>query len=169
MQTNALPTYDMSDNPTNCCPRFDPAEWDEKLLHFKNKRFVKAKTYSIFHIPINMGPVFSKTLRAMEKADAIDEKDFIVLSYEASPWFAEHYFSAAKDVPKQQLVHMTGDYLTKVFEGPYKNAPNWEKEMKTFVEEQGKQPGKTYFFYTSCPKCAKFYGKNYVVAVCEIP
>jgi hypothetical protein len=71
-------------------------------------------------------------------------------------------------VPGQEMIHMTGDYLTKVFEGPYKNAPEWEKEMKAFVESKGKQVNKTYFFYTTCPKCAKYYGKNYVVAVAEI-
>jgi hypothetical protein len=25
-----------------------------------------------------------------------------------------------------------------------------------------------YFFYTTCPKCAEVYGKNYVVGVVEI-
>jgi len=63
---------------------------------------------------------------------------------------------------------MSGDYLTKVFEGPYKKAPKWEKEMEVFVENKGKHVKKTYFFYTTCPKCAKFYGKNYLVAVSEI-
>ena len=63
---------------------------------------------------------------------------------------------------------MTGDFMTKVFEGPYKNAPKWEKEMETFVESKGKHVKKTYFFYTTCPKCAKVYGKNYMVAVTEL-
>jgi len=25
-----------------------------------------------------------------------------------------------------------------------------------------------YFFYTTCPKCAKKYGKNYVVILAEV-
>jgi len=168
MEINALPKYDMSDNPTNCCPRFNPEGWDEQDLHFKNKLFVKAKTRSIFHIPINMSSVFPNTLSSIEKADAMSEDNFIVLSYDPSAWTAEHYFSVSKDVPGQKMVHVTGDYLTKVFEGPYKNAPKWEKEIETFVNRKGKQVKKTYFFYTTCPKCAKFYGKNYVVAVSEI-
>ena len=28
MNTNELPTYDASDNPTGCCPRFKPNGWD---------------------------------------------------------------------------------------------------------------------------------------------
>lgn len=40
--------------------------------------------------------------------------------------------------------------------------------MNTFVKNKGKHVKKTYFFYTTCQKCAKFYGKNYVIAVSEI-
>ncbi len=168
METNILPKYDMSDNPTDCCPRFKPEAWDEKELHFKEKLFVKAETLSIFHIPLNMGSTFSKTFDAIENANAYSEDDLVVLSYDSSPWKSEHFFSVTKDVPGEKMVRMTGDFITKVFEGPYKNAPKWEKEMEIFVESRGKEAKKTYFFYTTCPKCAKFYGKNYLVAVTEI-
>lgn len=40
--------------------------------------------------------------------------------------------------------------------------------MEVFVESRGKEAKKMYFFYTTCPKCAKFYGKNYMVAVTEV-
>lgn len=168
MKINALPKYDMSDNPTNCCPRFKSEGWDEQYLHFKDKPFVKAKTRSIFHIPINMGSVFPRILSSIKEAGAMSEDNFIVLSHDPSAWTAEHYFSVNKDVPGQEMVHLTGDYLTKVFEGPYKDAPRWEKEMETYANSKGRQLKKTFFFYTTCPKCAKFYGKNYIVAVSEI-
>jgi len=167
MEINALPEYDMSDNPTNCCPRFKPEGWDDQSLHFTDKLFVKVKTRSFFHIPINMGSVFPKTLAAIEQANAMSGNNFIVLSYDLSPWTSEHYFSVNKEVPGQEMVRLTGDYLTKVYEGPYKNAPKWEKDMEVSVNSKGKQVKKTYFFYTTCPKCAKFYGKNYMVAVSE--
>lgn len=168
MDINALPRYDMSDRPTNCCPRFNPDGWDEQELHFKDKRFIKATTRSLFHIPLNIGSVFPKSFKAIEDADAQDENDFIVLSYDPSAWTGEHFFSVSKDVPGQEMVQMTGDYLTHVFEGPYKNVAKWEKEMEALVAEKGKKAKKTYFFYTTCPKCAKYYGKNYLVAVTEL-
>ena len=146
METNALPKYDMSDNPTNCCPRFNPEGWDEQELHFKDKLFVKAKTRSIFHIPINMGSVYPKTFSTIEKANAKDDNDFIVLSYDPSSWTGEHYFSVNKNVPGQEMVHMTGDYLTKVFEGRYKNAPKWEKRNGSVCGEQRKACQKNIFF-----------------------
>ncbi len=168
METNALPEYDLSDNPTNCCPRFNTQGWDEQELHFQDKLFVKAKTRSVFHIPLDMKSMYLRTMNAIEKADALREDDLIILSYDPSAWKGEHFFAVSHEVPGQEMVHLTGNYLTKVFEGPYKNVPKWEKEMGTFVEQKGRQVKKTYFFYTTCPKCAKYYGKNYVVAVAEL-
>ena len=168
METNALPKYDWSDNPTNCCPRFKPEGWDEQELHFKEKLFVKATTRSIFHIPINMSSVFEKVQTAMEKEHAIREDNLIILSHDPSAWRSEHYFSSDKNITGQNMVHLSGDYMTKVFEGPYKNAPQWEKEMEEFVNSKGYKMKKMYFFYTTCPKCAKVYGENYVVAVAEV-
>ena len=48
------------------------------------------------------------------------------------------------------------------------NEETIKKEMEVFVRGKGKQVKKTYFFYTTCPKCAKSHGKNYMVAVSEI-
>ena len=54
MQTNALPAYDASDNPTRCCPRFNPEGWDHRDLHFEDKLFVRATSKSDNHVPIDM-------------------------------------------------------------------------------------------------------------------
>ena len=92
----------------------------------------------------------------------------VVLSRDPSALRGEHFFAVTKEVPGQEMERITGDFMTKVFEGPYKNVPRWEREMEAFVESKGKQVTKTYFFYTTCPKCAKYYGENYVVAISEI-
>ncbi|HEY9052867.1 MAG TPA: hydrolase, partial [Gammaproteobacteria bacterium] len=115
METNALPKYDASDNPANCCPRFNPEGWDEQELHFKDKLFVKATTRSLFHIPVNMGSVFPETFKALENAQAQNMEQFIVLSHDPSAWRGEHYFAVTKDVPGQEMVKLSGDFMTKVF------------------------------------------------------
>jgi hypothetical protein len=40
--------------------------------------------------------------------------------------------------------------------------------MGSLVESRGRKINKMYYFYTTCPKCAKVYGKNYVVGVAEL-
>lgn len=168
METNQLPKYDMSDNETGCCPRFKSEGWDGQELHFEDKRFVRAETRSIFHIPVNMGAVFPRTFAAIEAAQAMNADDFIVMSHDSSPWKGEHLFAVSGDVPGQEMVRVSGDFMTKVFEGPFKDVPKWEKVMKAYVEGRGKSVRKTYYFYTTCPMCAKHYGENYVVAVSEV-
>jgi hypothetical protein len=168
VETNKLPAYDATDNPTGCCPRFKPEGWDEQELHFRDKLFVRAKTKSVMHVPTNMGRVFTKTFEAIERAEARDADQFVVLSHELSPWAAEHFFAVEREVRGQEMVRLSGDYRTMVFEGPYKDAPKWEKALKAALAERGEDAAETYFFYTTCPKCAKVYGVNYVVGVARI-
>jgi hypothetical protein len=59
-------------------------------------------------------------------------------------------------------------FLTKVFEGPYQNAPKWHKAMAEYVSGKGKTVEKIYTYYSTCPKCAKAYGKNYVVLFAKV-
>ena len=33
-----------------CCPRFDPAPWDGKVLEWENKRFVRDRVRTFFFI-----------------------------------------------------------------------------------------------------------------------
>jgi hypothetical protein len=165
--TNAVPAYDVTDNPTNCCPRFKPGPWDGQELHFENKPFVKASTISLFHIPLNMGSMFARTWKAIKDADA-ENGGFLVLSHDDSPWHGEHLFAVSQPVAGAEMVALSGDFLTKVFEGPFSNARTWGEEMKRYVARQGRTLDTLYFFYTTCPKCAKYYGKNYVVGVAKV-
>ncbi|MDJ0920093.1 MAG: hypothetical protein QNI84_03130 [Henriciella sp.] len=168
MKTNETPLYDMSDNPTECCPRFKPEPWDNQQLDFKDKRFVRATTRGLFHIPLNMNRVFNRTFKAIEEADALDVSQTLVLSRDPSPWQGEHLFAVTKDVPGQDMVSLSGDYRTKVFEGPYRMAPKWMDAFEDELERQGLDEEEMYLFYMTCPKCAKTYGKNYVVAVARV-
>ena len=168
MQTNALPKYDDSDNPTGCCPRFNPEGWDGQELHFEDKLFVRATTKSVDHVPTDMGPVFERTFGDIEKAGAYDPDDIIVLSRDVSPSEGEHFFAVSKPVPGHEIVRWTGDYVTKLFEGPYENAPMWEQQFTADLEQRGHKADSIYYFYTTCPKCAVVYGKNYIVAVAKL-
>ncbi|NNE50828.1 MAG: hypothetical protein HKN30_00315 [Sulfitobacter sp.] len=168
MQPNALPHYDDSDNPTGCCPRFNPEGWDGQELHFENKEFIRATTKSAMHIPLNMGRVFERINTKMMETEAYDSDNCIVLSRDLSAWQAEHLFATSASVPDEESVTLTGDYITKVFEGPYREAKDWYEQMQTLAGEKGAKNDEVYFFYTTCPKCAKAYGKNYVVGVARV-
>ena len=67
------------------------------------------------------------------------------------------------------MTTISGTFMTKVFEGPYKDIRNWVKEMTEYVASKRQKTEKIYFFYTTCPKCAEHYGKNYVVILAKVP
>lgn len=168
MQTNALPKYDASDNPTGCCPRFNPEGWDDQELHFDGKLFVRATTKSVDHVPLDMGQVLEQTFCDIEKAGAYDPDNIIVLSHDVSPSEGEHFFAVSKAVPGLEVVRWAGDFITRVLEGSYENAPMWERQFMTDLEQRGHKVDAIYYFYTTCPKCAEVYGKNYIVAVAKL-
>lgn len=167
MQVNETPVCDTSVNTTGCCPRFNPAGWDGVDLHFRDKPFVRAHTMSAMHIPLNMGRVFSRVQGHLDAHHATDPAHYIVLSRDLSPWTSEHLFAVTADVPEEETVTISGDFLTRVFDGPYSEAKDWHGQMLQLARDAGHDPGPVWFFYTTCPKCAKAYGQNYVVGVVQ--
>lgn len=155
------------DSETGCCPRFNPEPWDEKEHNFNDKLFIKDRVKSVFHVPVNFGSVMVRNMEKIVQAGALAPVPFM-LSDENSLWGSDIYIEVSKDIPNSQMARISGSFLTKVFEGPYKNIRSWIKQMQDFVVSRGKQMKKLYFFYTTCPKCAKHYGKNYVVLVAQI-
>jgi hypothetical protein len=152
---------------TGCCPRFDPKPWKDKQITFKNKLFLKDRVRSFLHIPLNMGKVMVKDMEIITSAKALTPKP-LMLSDENSLWGSDIYIEVTKPIPGAKMEKISGTFLTKVFEGDYKNLGVWIKEMNEYVESKNKKIKKMYFFYTTCPACAKYYGKNYIVILAKI-
>jgi len=150
-----------------CCPRFDPEPWDEEEITWQDKKFVKDRVRSFLHIPLNFGAVMKRNMTRIEAAGAKSDET-IVLSDENSLWGADVYIAVAAEVPNATMAAISGTFLSKVFEGPYQNVRQWMQAMKDFVAARGKEIRKLYCFYTTCPKCAKKYGKNYVVILAQV-
>lgn len=152
---------------SGCCKPFDGTLWDNKTIIWKNKLFLKDRVLSLFHIPINMGQVITRDMKKIECAGALSDEQ-LMLSDENSLFGADIYIAVNGDVPGAQMVELSGTFLSKVFEGDYKNMGNWIKQMNEYVKSKKKEIKKMYFFYTMCPACAKFYGKNYTVILAQI-
>lgn len=152
---------------TGCCPRFNPDPWQEKEIAWNNKLFIQDHVKSFFHIPMNMNQIMTKNVALMEKAGAKNPES-IMLTDEKSLWGSDIYIAVDKEVSGAKTTHLSGTFLTKVFEGGYNKMGEWIKEMEEFVQSKNKETKKLYFSYTTCPACAKAYGKNYVVLFAKI-
>lgn len=150
-----------------CCPRFDPNPWDDATVTWSNRLFVQDRVRSFFHIPLNFGSVMKRNMAAIEAAGA-DAENGIVLSDENSLWGADVYIEVTKTLPGKRMETLSGTFLSKVFEGPYTNMRTWIKDMDASVASKGKSLRRRFIYYTTCPRCAKRYGKNYVVILAQI-
>ena len=61
------------------------------------------------------------------------------------------------------MITLSGTFLAKVFEGPYRDAPRWMAELRHLAAARGKRVQRFLYGYTTCPRCSKAYGENYVV------
>jgi hypothetical protein len=152
---------------TGCCPRFNPAPWDGKEVVFKDRLFLKDRVRCFLHIPLNFGKMVVKNTEKIKAAGALPPEP-LMLCDDASLWRTDVYIAVAKDVPGAEMTKMSGTFLTKVFEGPFSKTGAWVKEMKEYVASKGRALKKIYLSYTTCPACAKVYGKNYVIVLAQV-
>ena len=66
------------------------------------------------------------------------------------------------------MTRLSGDFITRVFEGGYRRAKDFDHDMRVAATAAGKTAKDVFFFYTTCPKCAKVYGENYIVGVASV-
>ncbi len=152
-----------------CCPDVDLERWDGKTHTWKDKLFLQDNTIQFMHIPLNMGRVVTRMMKKVEEAGAATElDDFLMLAYDPSPWKSEIHVSVTKDVPGCKMVKLSGSFFSKVFDGPYNAAPKWMKEVETTLKADGKVAQRYYFYYTTCPKCAKLKGKNHCIVFAQL-
>jgi hypothetical protein len=163
----AQTSIEPSVKPTGCCRPFDPSPWQDQEITWKDEPFVQDHVRSLFHVPLRFGKHVTKNQALIEAADAVPAVP-LMLSDEKSPWGADLYIRVTKPVSGACMTTLSGTFLTRVYEGPYRDAPKWAANMQSFVATRKRKLEKLYFAYTTCPACSKAYGKNYVVLFAKV-
>ncbi len=150
-----------------CCLKFDPAPWDNKTFTWNNKKFIKDKVFTLFYMPVNFGGVMKRCQEKIEKTGTVGA-DAMWLSDHTSKWNMDLYISVDTKVEDAENVVMSGNFFSKVYEGNFKDTGKWMEDFERFTTEKGMAVKKMFMWYTTCPKCAKKYGKNYVVIIGQL-
>ncbi|OFX83255.1 MAG: hypothetical protein A2W99_12440 [Bacteroidetes bacterium GWF2_33_16] len=156
-----------TDNNLICCPEFKPELWDDKILEWHNKKFIKDSVFTIFFMPVNFGAVMRRIDNKVRKADA-STPDFLCLADHVSRWKMDVYLAVDKDIPNANNIVLSGKFFSKVYEGPFKDTGKWCKDFENEAKLKGFTVNKWFMWYTTCPKCAKKYGKNYVAIISQV-
>lgn len=150
-----------------CCPEFNPSPWNGKILEWVNKKFIKDKVFTLFYIPVNFGSVMTRAVKKIKEAKA-KMLEGVVLSEHTSKWNMDLYLAVDKKISGAENVTLSGKFISKVYEGNFKDTRIWMKDFENYIKNKGMTAKKTYMWYTTCPKCARKYGKNYVVIFGQI-
>lgn len=148
----------------DCCPPFDPEPWDDKMISWNEKTFIKEKVCTFLYMPLNFGSAMRKLSKKMENSGA-ESPEWLCLSDHTSKWNMDVYLATDKEVSGCETFKMSGDYYCKVYEGPFKDTGKWGNDYNLRLTEKGLKTEKLFMWYTTCPKCAKKYGKNYTVFI----
>lgn len=150
-----------------CCPPFDPTNWDDKVFEWHNKPFIKDKVFTIFYMPIDFGKVMKRLDKKVRDADGTIP-DWLCLSDHTSSWNMNVYLAVDKQITNANNESISGKFFSKVYEGPFYDTGKWVRDFNIKAQLEGYNTKKMFMWYTTCPKCAKKYGKNYVVILSEV-
>jgi len=157
----------MEKDESICCQKFEPEPWDKKEFTWENKRFIKGSVFTFFFMPVNFGGVITKMMKKIDQAGAKSVDD-MGLSDHTSNWNMDLYLAVDQEIPGAKNITLSGKYLSKVYEGDFRNTKKWCDDFEAYGRELNYKVKKWYMWYTTFPKCAKKYGKNYVVIISEI-
>lgn len=155
-----------------CCSKFDVEKWDKKILNWNNKKFIKDNILEIFHIPLQ-SMISKKIIKMWTAAEAcgaspVNAEDTLILFKDPTPFRGEIYMSVEKNVPSENNVEISGNFVSRVFDGRYSDIPKFIKEMDKYLAQTGKKSTDYYIHYAYCHKCAKKFGNNYMVLFAKI-
>lgn len=150
-----------------CCPRFNPAPWDGKTFGWHDKKFIKGRVKTAFNMPMNFGAVMVELTKKVKQGGG-KFLDGLCLADHVSSWKMDLYLAVDKAIPGAENTTLSGKFFSQVYEGDFKETGKWCQDFARVAKEKGLEIKKMYMWYTTCPKCAKKYGKNYVVIVGEI-
>lgn len=153
---------------TGCCPRFDPAQVPEKEFVWNDKLFVVEHVHALLHMPLDMTIKVKHASALIAAAGAQPKGRALMLGEEVSAWRSNLYLEATCAVPDAEMVSLSGTFLAKAFQGPFSDSRRWVEEMEDYVESRGHELRRMFFGYTTCPKCARVYGENYVVMYAQV-
>ena len=157
----------MNENKQICCPPFLPEIWDDKVFAWENKKFIRDRVLTFFYMPLNFGKAMKRVDKLLSEHGAT-MSDYLCLSDNTSLWNMDLYVAVDREIPGTNVTTMSGNFYCKVYEGPFRDSGNWILDFKRVLSAKGYNYTKSLMWYTTCPKCEKKYGKNYVAIFNQI-
>lgn len=154
---------------SNCCPEVRKEDW-EYVQHEWNKYFLEGNVFQLFRMPLNYGSVLKKLAAAAKARNWDKHGNPLVLTQETGFFSMQMLLELFRPDPKADgVVFFSGSFISHYYEGPYSGLGKAVQELDDYVTKATGLPPKDYFFwYTTCPKCAKERGNPVTVIFARI-
>ena len=119
-----------------CCPPFDPAPWDGKVFEWNNKRFIKDSVTTQLYMPLNFGEVIMRMNEKVARAGA-EMPDWLCLSDHISESNMDLYLAVDREVDGAENVTLSGNFLSKVYEGDFEKTGDGAGTLKAMQKAKG--------------------------------
>jgi len=103
-------------NEFECCPSFAPEQWDDKMLLWENKKFIKGRVCTFFYVPLNFGAAMRRLDKKLTASGA-GMVDYLYLAHHTSKWNMDVYLAVDREVPGAENLTLSGKFYSKVYEG----------------------------------------------------
>ncbi len=157
---------------TECCPKFQPDRWNNKILEWQDKTFIKEEMPTFFHIPLPgvIGKKVEKMMQQAIKSDQMEEDmlDALLLFHDPGLFKSQLYMSVKDEVPGADNQKISGTFEVRVFTGKYTEVPKFMKVVSKELKSAGKDVKGFYVHYAYCPKCAKKFGENFITVFAKV-
>jgi len=77
-------------------------------------------------------------MQKIQSAGAMPQKYFALADC-SSPWKTKLFIEVTKEVPETKMAKFSGKFLSKVFEGSFKETGQFAQEMKSYVASKNKE------------------------------
>jgi hypothetical protein len=156
----------MGQNASCCCSNLKREDFDRKVFDWKDKPFYETSYFSLFRMPLTYGSAVKKAIAVLKSKNlAVDP--MLTLSGEESMFYSSLLIEMGRDdgVPVRKI---SGKFVSMFFEGRYRDTGKWVKEVIDYCRSQGHETKELYFFYATCPRCARHYGRAQTVIFAKI-
>jgi len=144
------------------CPQLKKEDW-HIVKHVWDKRpFYKTHYRCFLNIPTNLQKVVRESLTTLEKRNLL-EKTPIIFSVRENMWGGDLLISIKKQVRDLETRALSGQYISFLFNGDYKNVPAWVKKVTDYGRREYLNFSELLIWHVTCPRCAKFYGNSQTV------
>lgn len=150
-----------------CCQEFKPNNWQDKEFSWENKQFVVSELKTFMYMPLGFGKLMTR-IQKLLNTTGTKNIDGMCLSSHSSKWRMNLYTAVDKPISQVENIMLSGNYYSKVYDGPFQETGKWCADFEKSLIAKGYSLKQMYMWYTTCPKCAKKYGHNYVVIIGEI-